>query len=585
MRHKRLDRRGLKIIIEKFMPAITLDRPTALLAVVLLIVGIGHSAFGQDNLKAGIDAYNQRDYKQAVGLLTQYLLISPENYDGNFYLGLAQNKLENWDAAIAAFQRAYNKKDKPEALFQLGMAYLNKGDSEQASTLAEKGLKSKVSGVDKANLNFLKASVLFQKREFDQADVVLRYALAEFPKEASYHRLLGDINYERKVYALAISEYNQGIALNSGMAKELHFRLGRAYFQNRQFNEAVDQYKMAIAEDSSYAQAYLELGKIYYWSNKFSEALWAYEQFMKLRPESQEVYFHRGKMYFLSAQYEKASEELVKALQSDPQNVEIYEMLGESSQHLKQYDQAEKYFADYERLVKEANPDFIWTKEQAEYWFNRGVANFYNLDTTAFANAEMAFLKTLELDSTNSEAYSYLGLMSYNQKQFDKAVEYFQKKLAQDPTNYNTYINLGYTYLEMKRFDLASEAFQKSLEIKPDNLKTLNQLAWVYLKDIQSYEKSGYYFEKILELDSTDCDAKGYLGVSLLQQERYSSSIVYLWQAVTCLPRHEQFNLWLAQAFHKSEQLESARKYYNKVLAINPANKDAKQGLEILEFQ
>ncbi|MCI0531174.1 MAG: tetratricopeptide repeat protein [candidate division Zixibacteria bacterium] len=567
------------------MPARTLYKAPVLLAVLLLIVGMGLSSIAQDNLKAGINAYNQKNYKQAVEVLTQYLSTLPDNYDGNYYLGLAQGKLENWGAAVAALQRAYDKKDKPEALFELGMAYFNKGNLEQASTLAEKGLKTKVSGTDRANLNFLKASVLFQKRDLDQADVVLRYALAEFPKEATYHRLLGDINYERKVYALAISEYNQGIALNPSMANELHFRLGRAYFQNRQFTEALDQYKMAIAEDSTYAQAYLELGKIYYWSNKFSEALWAYEQFLKLKPESQEVYFHRGKMYFLSGQHEKAKEDLIKALLADPQNLETYEMLGETCQHLKQYADAEKYFADYERIVTESNPEFIWNKEHAKYWFNRGVANFYNPDTTVLSKAETAFLKAVELDSTNSEAYSYLGLMYYNRKQFDKAVENFHKKLAQDPTNYNTFINLGYTYLETKQLDSAAAAFQKSLEIKPDNLKALNQLAWVYLGEIKDYDKSGFYYERILELDSTDCDAKGYLGVSLLMQKQFSSSILYLQQAVICLPRHEQFNLWLAQAFHQSGQNDSAKKYYTKVLNLNPSNKDAKQGLEILEFQ
>lgn len=539
--------------------------------------------YSQDKLKAGIEAYKKGDYDQAVYLLNQHLSVSPYDYDGNFYLGNAYFQKQGWKEALQAYQKAYQKKAKPELLYQMGLTYLQLGDLDQATKYAQEGTASKGTKAEVARMYYLLAKVQFAQKKFSQADKSMRQALTAEPKNASYHKLLGDINYERNVASLAVNEYNEALALDPSLAKELHYRLGRAYFLNRQFNEALEQYQLTIKEDSSFAEAYLDLGNLYYWGNKFSEALWAYEQYRKLRPESPEVSLNLGKMYFSSKQYDKAIENLSQAITTKLDRDAVY-LLAQSYQETKKYAQAEKFYAEYEKLTLENEPGYKWTKEGAEFWFKRGVTNFYISDSSSQEISIKSFKSAVELDPTLSEAYSYIGLIYFKQQKFEEAIQNFKKKLALDSTSYNTYTNLAYAYIGAKMPDSALAALEKSVQLKPDNLKALGQLAWMYMAERKDFGKSGLYYQKITELDSTDCEAKGYLGLSFLMQKKNAAAVPYLKEAVKCKPEYEQFNLWLAQAYALTGQKENARQYYRKVLQINPNNKDAKEGLDILEL-
>ncbi len=547
---------------------------------VLVLMGL---LYAQDKLKAGIEAYKKGDYDQAIYLLNQHLSEVPFDYDGNFYLGNAYFQKKEFKSALQAYQKAYQKKSKTEVLYQLGLTSLELEDLAQAKKYAQEGINSKSSDREQAQMYYLLAKVQFQEKNYADADISLRKALASDQKNSSYHKLLGDINYERNVPSLAISEYNETLKLDPSLAQELHYRLGRAYFLNRQFNEALDQFKLAIEADSNFAEAYLDLGNLYFWGNKYNEALWAYEKYLELRPGDPGVLLNLGKMYFVSHQYDKSIEFLLKANSSKLDKDGLY-MLAQAYQETKQYPEAEKRFAEYEKFILESEPGYNWTKADAEFWFKRGVTNFNISDSVANELAVKCFARTIELDSTQSEAYSYLGLLFYRQRDYPQSIDYFKKKLAQDSTSYNTYTNLAYAYIESKKTDSAMWALEKSVALKPDNTKALSQLAWMSMAELKDYLKSGYWYEKILEVDSTDCEAKGYLGLSYLMQKKYGAAIPHLRGAVQCQPNHEQFNLWLAQAFALTNQRESAKIYYRKVLQINPNNKDAKEGLEILEF-
>jgi tetratricopeptide (TPR) repeat protein len=557
-------------------------RICGLLTVLFSIVTLWGVALSQDDLKAGIEAYKKGDHDQAIYHLNQHLSQSPRDYDANFYLGNAYFQKEDWKQAERSYRKAYQRKPKPEVIYQLGLTYLNLGELDKAASYAEEGVKEKGTKHEKAKLYYLLAMVHYERKNYTEADVNIRHAIAAEKNNASYHKLLGDINYERDVASLAIKEYEKALDLDPSLAQELHYKMGRAYFQTRQFNEALEQFKLTIRVDSSFAEAYLALGNLYYWGNRFSEALWAYEQYLNLSPGAPEVFFNLGKMYFSAGQYQKAAEYLSKTV-AETENTEAYYLLGQSHQELNDYPQAEGYYARYETL-REANPEQEWSKEDAEFWFKRGVANYNIGDSAAMEISEKSLSYAIGLDPHISEAYTYLGLCCYKQKDFDRAIELFNQKILIDPASYNTYVNLGYSYLEVEKPDSALIAFEKSIAIKPDNLKALSQIAWIYLSEKKDYKKAGEFYRKIIQFDSTDCEAHGYVGLSLLMQKKNAVAVRPLRKAVTCLPGHEQFNLWLAQAYALTGQKESARTYYAKVLKINPQNKQAQEGLEILEF-
>ena len=186
---------------------------------VLVLAGIVYS---QDKLKAGIEAYKKGDYDQAIYLLNQHLSQIPYDYDGNFYLGNAYFQKKDWKEALRVYQKAYQKKAKPEVLYQLGLTCIELGNLGQAAKYAEEGIKSKGTKSEIGQMNYLMAKVQFQQKNYSEADKNLRMALAAEPDNSSFHKLLGDVNYERNVPSLAISEYNQALKLDPSLAEELH---------------------------------------------------------------------------------------------------------------------------------------------------------------------------------------------------------------------------------------------------------------------------------------------------------------------------------------------------------------------------
>src|SRR4030065_2047061 len=110
---------------------------------VIFLLAVAGLLSAQDKLKAGIEAYQKGDYDQAIYLLNQHLAQVPYDYDGNFYLGHAYFQKKDWKEALRVYQKAYQKKAKPEVLYQLGLTCMELGDLGQAAKYAEEGIKAK----------------------------------------------------------------------------------------------------------------------------------------------------------------------------------------------------------------------------------------------------------------------------------------------------------------------------------------------------------------------------------------------------------------------------------------------------------
>ncbi len=84
-------------------------------------------------------------------------------------------------------------------------------------------------------------------------------------------------------------------------------------------NEAITEFKTAIALDSQYGSPYLNLGKIYYLQGNFSEAIRVNQKALSLN-SSLEAYFHNniGLIYFQEGRMKEAIAEFEKAIKCRP---------------------------------------------------------------------------------------------------------------------------------------------------------------------------------------------------------------------------------------------------------------------------
>ena len=85
------------------------------------------------------------------------------------------------------------------------------------------------------------------------------------------------------------------------------------------------------------------------------------------------------------------------------------------------------------------------------------------------ADAQVEFLKAVELDPTYADAYHNLGSAYAEQAKWEEAIVAYRKALAQ--TIYSrpetTYNNLGYAYWALDQRKEAEEAFRAALQLDP----------------------------------------------------------------------------------------------------------------------
>jgi tetratricopeptide (TPR) repeat protein len=95
-------------------------------------------------------------------------------------------------------------------------------------------------------------------------------------------------------------------------------KIGIAYHQLTELDNALRCYQRAVKMDSQYAEAINNIGTVYYSRQSYRRAISQYKKVLRLKPESASTLANLGSAYFARKQYELASENIQKALAIDP---------------------------------------------------------------------------------------------------------------------------------------------------------------------------------------------------------------------------------------------------------------------------
>lgn len=90
------------------------------------------------------------------------------------------------------------------------------------------------------------------------------------------------------------------------------------------YNEAVDLYKQAIAQDSSHYEAHLYLGNLYHTTNELAKSLRQYNQAIKYGKDRAEAYFYRGNLQIDLGSVFGAVNDYTYAIERDPNDMQYY---------------------------------------------------------------------------------------------------------------------------------------------------------------------------------------------------------------------------------------------------------------------
>ena len=124
----------------------------------------------------------------------------------------------------------------------------------------------------------------------------------------------GDIFVARKMYREAIEMYRQAPETAAILAN----KIGIAYHQLADLQNAQKSYQRAVKLDPQYAEAINNIGTVYYSRQSYRRAISQYKKVLRMKPDSASTLANLGSAYFARKQYELASANYQKALALDP---------------------------------------------------------------------------------------------------------------------------------------------------------------------------------------------------------------------------------------------------------------------------
>jgi tetratricopeptide (TPR) repeat protein len=634
------------------------SRKAVFLMTVVAVVSLIAFASAQE-LKPEIStALTNGDTTLAINLLNQEIQID-KAYSFNYYmLGMIYYNQGKYSKAADQFQLALDHKSKDyDALYYQGLCYIELGQLEKAQANMETGVKKDKS--NKARFEDGLGQVMLAKKSWQEADRLFRQALVDDPSNANYHIHLGDANFYQGIPSLAITEYEKALQEDTA-SSEVYYHWAEACLDMKDYKCAIEKLKIVLQKDSTFAKAWMRAGGIYFKAGmssrtrqdrdaRFKEAIGSYKKYLELSkatPDSSNVrvFYELAMSYSNLYGFEDAVDYFREVLAIPMVPRDIYFYYGKALFYTKQYDSSADMLHKQLEWAASQGEDYKSTVDSAEVFQLLGDDYFYKKPKD-FTTAIEYYKKSLALKPNQARLLQNVAIGYHSLRSYQQALEYYDKRIALgiDSTSASIYRNAGYAALNIATnssaggeedvdidqlgdegapppetstdtananvdyFKLSTDYLTKYLQFDSTDVKVTSAVAYNYLYKMTDCENGVKYYQKVLELDPGNCEAKKSIGYAYFAggicTKNYGKALDYLHEAYTCLTKSKgecadpSLTLWIAQCYHLRAAEKSAKKqnanddfknaynWYGKVLKCQPNNAEAKKGQDDTRFE
>jgi tetratricopeptide (TPR) repeat protein len=387
---------------------------------------------------------------------------------------------------------------------------------------------------------------------------LLSKAIKRDKRNANLYIILGDAYRKLHNGSEAYKAYKEALEKDDKSAAAYH-RIGEIFLTQKNVDLYVDYFQKAVAADPAYAPSLYKLYAYEFTINP-AKAMEYYMQYADNADASIQNEYNMADLLYLNKQYDKA---ILKAndiidLQDSSTNPRLYKLIGYSyaakNDSLKALEFMEQYFVrapdslliakDYETMselyVSTDNDSLasVYLTKAIPKVKDSTVAFSYYKKLADLAKAHKNFseqAKWLQLyyngnpKANNIDLY-YWALAHYTAEEYAKADTVFGMYAAKYPEQ-----SFGYYWQARSKAlldndmkdGLAVPAYQKLIEVLKSDTTDGNYTKWMveaygYLASYEANKEKDYseavsYFEKVLEVDPANEDAKKY--IALLEKQ------------------------------------------------------------------
>ena len=354
--------------------------------------------------------------------------------------------------------------------------------------------------------------------------------------------------------------FNRHIIALNPQARDAHYNLGHALYEQGGYEEAVDVYLVAAEQRPDHAAAHANLGIALNKLERYEEAETHLRRAIELDPKTKKHrHGHLGHALYEQGRYAEAVEATRVAVAQRPDDAVAHSNLGVALNKLERYKEAETHLrraialdpktkhghlhlgnALYEqRRYAEAVDTYLVAAEQrpdhAAAHANLGIA-LNKLER--YEEAETHLRRAIALDSKTKHGHRHLGNALYGQGRYAEAVDAYLVATEQRPDDALAHASLGATLNVLGRNEEAETHLHRALALNPSHTEALYFLATLRAEQ-QRYDEMLELLQRLIDIDPNDAEAHVSMGVAFFFLGRSDEALQHFDQALSLDPTLE----------------------------------------------
>jgi tetratricopeptide (TPR) repeat protein len=478
---------------------------TLKVAALTALVAFTQPAANAQGINDAIKSIEKHHFQKALSTLRAVMKNEPGNAAVYYHVG-GIYLVNNMDDSARYFYEKGISVNGSEPLNYIGMGryYLEMREQAKAKAQFEKALS--LAG-DKNAYVFQQVADAYVygvvPEEGEWAVKLAEKAKNLDKKNVSYIVTLGD------AWRLITGKSTDGLeqyklALNMDKTYALtYFRMAQLYYKLNNQTEGDKFMNQTMSIDASFAPVYMDLAEQQADTRNYDKAIEYAKKYVELAGFAPKAQARLGTFYYYTKEYAEAIAELNKAAAYIPKHAIVNRLRAYSNYYLKNYKQGLEEIENYFKVVK---PEYIIGQDYEHYGY---LLQESGKDSLAIIN----FRKGLETDSTAFGIYDALAKTYEKRKEYLKAAEIMDAKLrVQKKKRYKVnpqdYYIVGRYYYFADNYALADTNFAQVNKDYPTWIPGFKYRAYVNVQldktPLADSALASPYWKKIIELGLAD---------------------------------------------------------------------------------
>lgn len=368
----------------------------------------------------------------------------------------------------------------------------------------------------------------------------------------------------------AIKNYNKAQYVDP-TSPTANIKIGNIYVRGKSLQAAIPYFEEAISLDANYAPAYRELGQLYWLAGRLEQSKANFKKYLDLTAGNIPAKIRYVNSLFYAGDYDEVISNVEEILKVDNSRAYMNRLAG--------YSCFDKKDADYPKALEYMNKLFESIDESRILWkdhyykariliklnydYPKLVEEYKKAPTPelkaqideADKQLDMAFAeynKILEKKTNDKSILSEMATMYYHNKRYTDAAKTWEKNINPEKCKPEDYMKVGRAYYVGGDYKSAESIFNTVTSKWPEHLAAYVYIARTYTKmdENMSLGLPKPKFEKVIEIAKAD---------SIKNNSEMMEAFSYL-----------------GYYFMSKDQYNNAKEYYNRMINLNPDNKENK---------